>query len=76
MSANTQNKQNVKAKKKEKANDDLTITEAVVQSEGAFDDNLQDFDILLNASKTAGSAEALNSDLAPFSIGVAQRAKI
>jgi uncharacterized surface protein with fasciclin (FAS1) repeats len=47
----------------------MTIAEIVTQSEGVFDNNLQDFDILLNAVNTAGLASALNgadADLTVF----------
>lgn len=46
-----------------------TIAGIVSQSEGTFDQNNQDFDILLNALKTAGLVDALNdptSDLTVF----------
>jgi uncharacterized surface protein with fasciclin (FAS1) repeats len=76
MSAKTYNEQKTKPRVKsseiEQATGEMTemtIAEIVTQSEGVFDNNLQDFDILLNAVNTAGLASALNgadADLTVF----------
>ena len=49
-------------------NDAPSLTEIVAASGGAFDSNAADFDILLNAVKTAGLADALNDPNADLTV--------